>query len=223
MGTTSSKYGSLPRPLRSHKPSSSSGGGSSGGGSGSTGVLGPPNPGAPASSPLDPDVWSLALHAHGRYGARLAVVDCATQPARTYTYAQLAARAAQLALVLAAAAPAQPTRPATATLAATTATSSSATTTAAASTGLGPVRVALLARNCSEALEVHYAVAAARAQLVNCNTVSCAHTRSGGGRRGCGPRAFTRHCKPLTARSLAHTNQPLPTRCPPTGHPLPTR
>lgn len=62
------------------------------------------NPAATTSSSaadMDPlDAWSLAVYAHTTYPDKLAVVDCATNPARTYSYRQLTSRAAQLALGL---------------------------------------------------------------------------------------------------------------------------
>lgn len=57
--------------------------------------------GTSSMAPLD--VWDFLMHARAHYGSRLAVVDCATgaEAARTYTYAQVAFRSAQLALALA--------------------------------------------------------------------------------------------------------------------------
>lgn len=91
------------------------------------------------------DAWSLLAYARTKFADRLAVVDYGSAPPsgggarQLLTYEQLTNRCCQLAAAL-------------------------------RQRGVGcGTRVAVLLRNCTEVMEVHYAAAALRAQIVNCN------------------------------------------------------
>jgi acyl-CoA synthetase (AMP-forming)/AMP-acid ligase II len=113
------------------------------------------------------DVWLVAVHAAMLYKDRLAVVDCSSGTGSTLTYGGLVQRAAALGLsimdsMLDCFFPVQRSVGVSGTVA-----------IPPASGGPDPTsgrRVAVLLRNCAHVLVVHFAAAAARAQLVNINT-----------------------------------------------------
>jgi acyl transferase domain-containing protein/acyl-CoA synthetase (AMP-forming)/AMP-acid ligase II/NADPH:quinone reductase-like Zn-dependent oxidoreductase/acyl carrier protein len=146
-----------------------------------------PSPAAPPLPPTSPpppplapdDVWSLLEYAARRYPDDIAIVDCGAPGAtpdrarRVLTYAQLRARAVVLAQHLARGRGGGSSSNGGSSSSNgggnATASSSSSSSSATTTTQQQQLRVCILLRNCSEAVELHWACALLRYCVVNLN------------------------------------------------------